>query len=199
MIGSGINWAADGTWKLNTDYATSIKVTKDTPTTVDVQINPKAVWSDGTPITADDMISYWKAQNGTNKKFNVAGTTCFENIKDVKQVGSDKQHYTVDFNGAYAARIFAEPKHPYTKALMSAVPIPDPEVERTRRRILLEGDLPSPVEDFTGCRFAGRCPLYLLLGEEQQRRCHAEDPQLHDAGGTSVACHFTDRHELIRT
>jgi len=96
-----------------------------------------------------------------------------------------------------AAQIFAEPKHPYTKALMSAVPIPDPEVERNRRRILLEGELPSPVEDFVGCRFAGRCPLYLLLGEEQQKRCHAEDPQLHDAGGTSAACHYTDQHRLI--
>ncbi|GAB3922323.1 ABC transporter ATP-binding protein [Microlunatus endophyticus] len=96
-----------------------------------------------------------------------------------------------------AAKIFAEPKHPYTKALMSAVPIPDPEVERNRRRILLEGDLPSPVEDFVGCRFAGRCPLYLQLGEEQQKRCHAEDPQLHDAGGTSAACHYTDQHRLI--
>jgi peptide/nickel transport system substrate-binding protein len=102
LVGSGVNWAADGSWKLNTDYATSIKVTSDSPTTVDVQINPKAVWSDGKPITAADMISYWKAQNGSNKKFNVAGTTCFEDIKDVKQVGSDTRHYTVTFDSAYA-------------------------------------------------------------------------------------------------
>jgi peptide/nickel transport system ATP-binding protein len=96
-----------------------------------------------------------------------------------------------------AANIFAEPKHPYTKALMSAVPIPDPEVERNRRRILLEGDLPSPVEDFTGCRFAGRCPLYQLVDEDRQKQCRSEDPHLHDAGGSSVACHHTDQHQLV--
>ena len=102
LVGSGINYAADGSWKLNPDYATSIKVTKDNPTVVDVQINPKAVWSDGTPITAADMISYWKAQNGSNKKFNVAATTCFQDIKAVKQVGSDAKHYTITFDSAFA-------------------------------------------------------------------------------------------------
>ncbi|GAB3922331.1 peptide ABC transporter substrate-binding protein [Microlunatus endophyticus] len=102
LIGSGIKIAADGSWQLNPDYATSIKVTNDSPTTVDVQINPKAIWDDGKPITAADMISYWKAQNGTNKKFSPAGTACFEDIKDVKQVGSDTRHYTVTFDGAYA-------------------------------------------------------------------------------------------------
>lgn len=102
LVGSGVNYAADGSWKLNPDYATAIKVTSDKPTVVDVQINPKAVWSDGTPITAADMVSYWKAQNGTNKKFNIAASTCFEDVKDVKQVGSDTRHYTVTFDGAYA-------------------------------------------------------------------------------------------------
>jgi len=102
LTGSGIKIAADGSWQLNTDYATSIKVTSDKPTTVDVQINPKAIWDDGKPITAADMISYWKSQNGTNKKFSPASTACFEDIKEVKQVGSDTRHYTVTFDGAYA-------------------------------------------------------------------------------------------------
>jgi len=102
LTGSGVRFAADGSWQLNPDYATSIKVTKNDPTTVDVVINPKAVWQDGTPITAADMISYWKAQNGTTKAFSPASTACFEDIKDVKQVGGDAKHYTVTFTGAYA-------------------------------------------------------------------------------------------------
>lgn len=102
LTGSGVKYAADGSWKLNPDYATSINVTKNDPTTVDVKINPKAVWQNGTPITAADMISYWKAQNGSSKAFSPASTSCFEDIKDVKQVGSDTRHYTVTFTGAYA-------------------------------------------------------------------------------------------------
>ncbi|MFJ5558337.1 ABC transporter ATP-binding protein [Streptomyces sp. NPDC093250] len=83
--------------------------------------------------------------------------------------------------------LYAEPKHPYTKALMSAVPVPDPEVEDQRERILLTGDLPSPANPPSGCRFHTRCPW------AQAQRCSTERPQLRDVGGGHrVACHYAE-------
>jgi peptide/nickel transport system ATP-binding protein len=81
--------------------------------------------------------------------------------------------------------LYATPQHPYTKALMSAVPVPDPEVEDTRERILLTGDLPSPANPPAGCRFHTRCPW------KQPTRCDTERPELTDTGqGHKVACHY---------
>ncbi|GAA1899751.1 ATP-binding cassette domain-containing protein [Streptomyces sodiiphilus] len=81
--------------------------------------------------------------------------------------------------------LYAAPKHPYTRALMSAVPVPDPEVEDTRERILLLGDLPSPANPPAGCRFHTRCPW------KQDTLCTTERPELRDLGdGHKVACHW---------
>ncbi|MEO8262239.1 MAG: ABC transporter ATP-binding protein [Pseudolysinimonas sp.] len=93
--------------------------------------------------------------------------------------------------------VFDDPKHPYTQALMSAAPIPDPTAERARSRVLLDGDLPSPAEQIDGCRFRTRCPLYKLLDESAQARCIGEDPKLQPHGDVAVACHHVERNTLV--
>ena len=98
--------------------------------------------------------------------------------------------------------VFTAPQHPYTQALLSAIPIPDPPAERARERILLTGDLPSPAEPPPGCRFRGRCFRYTALGAGDKARCETDDPHLlPPARGTAtdheVACHFAAPHAVL--
>ena len=84
-----------------------------------------------------------------------------------------------------------EPLHPYTVALLSAIPIPNPVIEARRRRIILKGDVPSPVMPPSGCRFHTRCWLRERLGNPE--RCTTEEPELRPlAEGHEVACHFAE-------
>jgi oligopeptide transport system ATP-binding protein len=88
--------------------------------------------------------------------------------------------------------MYANPGHPYTRALLSAVPVPDPEMERKRKRVILTGDVPSPVNPPEGCRFHTRCWLYERLGQPEQ--CRTVDPPVRILQGDhGAACHFAEQ------
>lgn len=95
------------------------------------------------------------------------------------------------------ADVYENPKHPYTRALISAVPVPDPEVESARTQVLLEGDLPAPTQEFTGCAFVSRCPLYKLLDADAQAKCREVSPELRKVGESAAACHHTENSGLL--
>ena len=88
------------------------------------------------------------------------------------------------------AEIFTEPKHPYTEALLSAVPKPDPRKRKKGARILLTGDVADPASPPKGCYFHPRCSYV-------QDRCKVEEPVFQDTGhGHQVACHFAEELNL---
>jgi peptide/nickel transport system ATP-binding protein len=94
--------------------------------------------------------------------------------------------------------VYEGPAHPYTQALLSAIPIPDPRKERARRRILLEGEAPSPLDPPTGCPFRTRCPKFAALEEGLRRRCIDEKPTLHAVGDDQqAACHYAERMQVV--
>jgi oligopeptide transport system ATP-binding protein len=94
---------------------------------------------------------------------------------------------------APAEELFNRPAHPYTQALMSAIPLPDPVKERERKRILLTGDVPSPVSPPSGCRFRTRCPVFRdELNNAQREWCVNVEPTLEPKfEGHPAACHFS--------
>ena len=94
--------------------------------------------------------------------------------------------------------LYAAPGHPYTRALLSAVPVPDPAAERRRKRVILKGDVPSPVNPPPGCRFHTRCWLYERLGQPED--CRTLEPQLKvvaEVADHRAACHHAD--EALKT
>ena len=87
--------------------------------------------------------------------------------------------------------LYAEPHHPYTQSLLSAVPIPDPDIQHTRKRIILQGDPPSPINPPSGCRFHTRCPIAQAICSQEPM------PPVREVGpGHFCACHFAAPHPI---
>lgn len=156
--------------------------------------NPKVVVLDE-PVSALDvsiqagvinLLDELKATLGLSYLFVAHDLSVVRHIADrvaVMYLGSFVEHGEV-------AAVFDDPQHPYTQALLSAIPVPDPAKERTRERIILTGDLPSPSEDPRGCAFVSRCPLYQTLDEARQARCRDEAPALVGTSHHKNACHY---------
>ena len=97
--------------------------------------------------------------------------------------------------------LFDQPHHPYTQALISAVPIPDPKLERARERIVLRGDVPNPANPPSGCRFRTRCWKFEQLSESERQLCIEDRPPLKIVPGGSgheAACHYAAVREVVR-
>jgi peptide/nickel transport system ATP-binding protein/oligopeptide transport system ATP-binding protein len=95
--------------------------------------------------------------------------------------------------------LFDRPAHPYTQALLSAIPLPDPDLERQRQRIIITGDVPSPANPPSGCRFRTRCQKFgRELNDTQREKCITEEPPLVDRGnGHPAACHYAEVASVI--
>lgn len=164
-----------------------------------LSVNPQLVLLDE-PVSALDVSIQAGVINlleDLQNKLGVAYLFVAHNLSVVRHISS---RVAVMYLGRIvesgaAEDVFEHPLHPYTQALISAVPVPDPKAERTRKRIVLQGEVPSPTETFEGCPFMGRCPLMPKLSAEQQARCRGERPALRPydtsrPSGHQVACHF---------
>lgn len=170
-----------------------------------LSVNPALIVADE-PVSALDVSVQAQVINLLEDLQNELGLTYLVIAHDLAVVRHISDRVGVMYLGALveeasADALYAQPLHPYTRALMSAVPVPDPAVEDSRDQLLLTGDLPSPANPPTGCRFHTRCPW------RQKTRCDTERPELRTvqvplrngpggaviAGEHRVACHWAEQ------
>lgn len=141
------------------------------------------------PISALDVSIQAQVINMLEELQEEFGLTYLFIAHDLSMVKHISTHIGVMYLGQMVEKgpaddVYTKPKHPYTKALLSAVPIPDPKIAKSNKRIVLEGDIPSPIDPPPGCRFKGRC-------KEAMKICGEVNPELKEVEpGHFVACHL---------
>ncbi|MBH5320555.1 dipeptide ABC transporter ATP-binding protein [Paenibacillus sp. GSMTC-2017] len=151
-------------------------------------VDPKFIIADE-PISALDVSIQAQVVNLMQDLQKRMGLTYLFIAHDLSMVKHISDRVAVMYLGkvvelAESSELYENPRHPYTRALLSAIPIPDPEVEATRERIVLKGDLPSPINPPSGCQFHTRCPI-------ATEKCKTDEPKLVDIGrGHFASCHY---------
>ncbi len=161
-----------------------------------ISIEPQFIIADE-PVSALDVSIRAQILNLMQRLQRSMGLTYLFISHDLSVVRHVAQRTAVMYLGklmevADGAEVYVNPLHPYTAALLSAVPIADPRTEKRRSRIVLGGDLPSPINIPSGCRFHTRCPL-------AQQICREVEPSLQDktSHGHFAACHFSDQVDAL--